>query len=133
MAKTVYLISTKAQGGFDQSAEDACSSMSPDHTFAFVGGPYCLTLNFVFALSIMITFYTLFSSLFCILMKILKKVRVRRLFLKVPLKYRVYKPFDAPDAHFDTFVFSGAQADKIRNTQCHDCIDPRDRKNNQTE
>jgi hypothetical protein len=41
----VYLISTKVHGGCDRSAEDAYSSMAPDLTFAFVGGPCCLTLD----------------------------------------------------------------------------------------
>jgi hypothetical protein len=39
--------------------------MAPDSALAFVGGPCCLTLDFVFALWIMITFYTLLTSLFC--------------------------------------------------------------------
>jgi hypothetical protein len=38
----------------------------PDPTFAFVGGPCCPTLDFVIALWIMITVYTLLTSLFCI-------------------------------------------------------------------
>jgi hypothetical protein len=38
--------------------------MALNPTFAFVGGPCCLTLNFVFAILIMITFDTL-TSLFC--------------------------------------------------------------------
>jgi hypothetical protein len=62
----VYLILTKVQGGCDRSAEDAYSSMAPDPTFAFVGGPCCLTHDFVFAIWIMIMFYTLWTSLFCI-------------------------------------------------------------------
>jgi hypothetical protein len=45
----VHLISTKAHGGCDWSAEDAYSSAAPDHTFAFVGGPCCPTLDFLFA------------------------------------------------------------------------------------
>jgi ABC-type multidrug transport system fused ATPase/permease subunit len=40
MDNTVYQISTKAHGGCDWSAEDAYFSMAPDHTFAFVMGPY---------------------------------------------------------------------------------------------
>jgi hypothetical protein len=36
--------------------------------FAFVGGPCCLTPDFVFTFWIMITFYTLLTSLFCIVM-----------------------------------------------------------------
>jgi hypothetical protein len=39
----------KAHGGCDRSAEDAYSSMAPDPTFIFFGGPCCLTLDFVFA------------------------------------------------------------------------------------
>jgi hypothetical protein len=35
-----------AQGGCDQSAEDAYSSMAPDPTFTFVGGLCCSTLDF---------------------------------------------------------------------------------------
>jgi hypothetical protein len=50
MGNPVYLISTKAHDGCDRSAEDAYSSAAPDPTVAFVGGPYCLTLDFVFAL-----------------------------------------------------------------------------------
>jgi hypothetical protein len=65
MGNSVYLISTKAHGGCDRSAEDAYSSVDPDPTFAFVGGPYYLTLDFVFALLI-IMFYTLLTSLLCI-------------------------------------------------------------------
>jgi hypothetical protein len=61
----VYLISTKAHGGCDRSAEDAYSSMALDPTFAFVGGPCCFKLNFLFALWIMITFYTLLTPIFC--------------------------------------------------------------------
>jgi hypothetical protein len=54
-----------AHGGCDQSAEDAYSSAAPDPTFAFVGGPCCLTLDFVNAFWITIAFYTLLTSLFC--------------------------------------------------------------------
>jgi hypothetical protein len=36
----------KAHGGCDRSAEYAYSSMAPDPTFAFVGGPCCPTLDF---------------------------------------------------------------------------------------
>jgi hypothetical protein len=43
-----------AHGGRDRSAEDAYSSMAPDLTFAFVGGPWCPTLDFVIAFWIMI-------------------------------------------------------------------------------
>jgi hypothetical protein len=55
-----------AHGGCDRSAEDAYSSTAPDPTFAFVGDPCCPTLDFVIAFWIMITFYTLLTSLFCI-------------------------------------------------------------------
>jgi hypothetical protein len=65
LCNPVHLISSKAHSGCDRSAEDAYSSAAPDPTFAFVGGPCCLTLDFVFALWIMITFYTLLTSLFC--------------------------------------------------------------------
>jgi hypothetical protein len=47
-------------------AGDAYSSAEPDPTFTFVGGQCCPTLDFVVAFRIMITFYTLLSSLFCI-------------------------------------------------------------------
>jgi hypothetical protein len=52
----------------DFSAEDAYSSMSLDPTLAFVGGQCCPTFDFAIAFSIMITFYTLLTSLFCIRM-----------------------------------------------------------------
>ena len=52
---------------YDRSAGDAHSSAAPDPAFAFVGGPCCPTLEFVIAFWIMITFYTLLPSLFCIL------------------------------------------------------------------
>jgi hypothetical protein len=52
-------------GGCDWSAGDAHSA-APDPTFAFVGGPCCPTLDFVIAFRIMIAFYTLLTSLFCI-------------------------------------------------------------------
>ena len=55
-----------AHGGCDRSAGDAHSSAAPDPAFAFVGGTCCPTLEFVIALWIMITFYTLLPSLFCI-------------------------------------------------------------------
>jgi hypothetical protein len=38
-----------AREGCGQSAEDAYSSVAPDPTIAFVGGPYCSKLDFVFA------------------------------------------------------------------------------------
>jgi hypothetical protein len=72
MGNPVYLISTKAHGGCDRSAEDAYSSMAPDPTLAFVVGPCCLTLEYIFALWIMITFYMLLTSLFCMI-KIARK------------------------------------------------------------
>jgi hypothetical protein len=50
----------------ERSAEDAYPSEAPDPTFAFVGGLCCPTLDFVIAFWIMITFYTLLTSLICI-------------------------------------------------------------------
>jgi hypothetical protein len=47
-------------------SEDAYSSMAPDPSFAFVRGPSCPTLHFVFAFWIMVMFDTLLTSLFCI-------------------------------------------------------------------
>jgi hypothetical protein len=46
------------------SAEDAYSFATPDSASAFVGGPCCPALEFEIALWIMITFYTLLTSLF---------------------------------------------------------------------
>ena len=43
-----------AHGWCDRSTEDAYSSMAPDPTFAFVGGPFCPTLDLVIAFWIMI-------------------------------------------------------------------------------
>jgi hypothetical protein len=57
----------RAHGGCDRSAEDAYSSQAPDPTFAFVGGPCWPTLDFVTASWIMIIFYTMLISLFCIM------------------------------------------------------------------
>jgi FtsH-binding integral membrane protein len=48
----------------DRSAEDAFSSKAPDPIVAFVGVPCCPTLDFVIAFWIVITFYTLLTSLF---------------------------------------------------------------------
>jgi hypothetical protein len=59
----VYLISTKPYGGCDQSAENVYSSVAPDPNFTFVGGPCCLAFDFVFDIWIIITFYTLLTSL----------------------------------------------------------------------
>jgi hypothetical protein len=56
----------RTHGGCDRSVEDAYSSAAPDPTFAFVGGPCCLTLDFVIAFWTMVTFYKLSTSLFCI-------------------------------------------------------------------
>jgi hypothetical protein len=61
------LFRLRVHGGCDRSAEDAYSSAAPDPTFTFVGDPCCSTLNFVITFWIMITFYTLLTSLFCIL------------------------------------------------------------------
>jgi hypothetical protein len=55
-----------AHSGCDRSAKDAYSSAAPDPTFTFVGGPCCPTLDFIIAFRIMITFYILLTSLFCI-------------------------------------------------------------------
>jgi hypothetical protein len=52
----------------DRSAEDAYSSVAPDPTFAFVGGPCCSILDFVIAFWIMITFCSLLTALFCIVL-----------------------------------------------------------------
>jgi hypothetical protein len=54
-------------GECDRLAEDAYSSKAPDPTFAFVGGPCCPTLDF--CLSDYDCFYTLLTSLFCIVYK----------------------------------------------------------------
>jgi hypothetical protein len=60
----VYLISNKAHGGCDRSAEDAAySSVAPDPTFAFVGSLCCLTLDFVFAFCIINTLDKLLTSI----------------------------------------------------------------------
>jgi hypothetical protein len=53
-------------GGCDRSTEDAYSSSAPDPTLAFVGGLCYPTLDFVIAFWIIIAFYTLLTSLFCI-------------------------------------------------------------------
>jgi hypothetical protein len=50
------LFSTRTHVGCCWLAEDACSSMTPDPAFAYVGGPCCSALDFVFALWIVITF-----------------------------------------------------------------------------
>jgi hypothetical protein len=55
-----------AHGGYDRSVRDVHNSAAPDPIFAFVGGPCCPTLHFVFSIRIMIMFYTLLTSLFCI-------------------------------------------------------------------
>jgi hypothetical protein len=55
----------RAHSGCDRSAEDAYSSVASDPTFAFVEGPCFPTLDFVTAFWIMIAFYTLLTSLFC--------------------------------------------------------------------
>jgi hypothetical protein len=68
----------RAHGGCDRSAEDACSFAAPGPTFAFVGGPYCPTLDFVITFWIMITFYTLLTLLFCIISLIIKKLFILR-------------------------------------------------------
>ena len=50
------------------AGDAACSSAAPDSAFAFVGGPCCPTLEFVIVFWIMITFYTMLTSLFCIIL-----------------------------------------------------------------
>jgi hypothetical protein len=40
------LFRLKVHGGYNRSAEDAYSSVAPDPTFAFVGGPCCPTKRF---------------------------------------------------------------------------------------
>jgi hypothetical protein len=66
MALMLLIHSDKESMYCDRSAEAAHSSAAPDPTFVFVGGPCCHTLDFVIAFWIMITFYTLLTSLFCI-------------------------------------------------------------------
>jgi hypothetical protein len=62
----VYLIFTKgAPRTCDRSVRTVYYSAARDPAFAFVGGPYCLILEFVISFWIMITFYTLLTSLFC--------------------------------------------------------------------
>jgi hypothetical protein len=55
------------QGVCYRSAEDAYSPVAPDSNFAFIGGPCCPTLDFVFVVWIRSTFYTLLTLLFCTL------------------------------------------------------------------
>jgi hypothetical protein len=55
----------RVHGGCDWSAEDAYSTAAPDPTFAFVEGLCCPALEFLFAFWIMITYYTMLTSLFC--------------------------------------------------------------------
>jgi hypothetical protein len=59
-------VESGAHGGCDQSAEDVYSSSAYDPAFAFFGGPYCPTLDFVITFWIVVTLYTL-TSLFYIL------------------------------------------------------------------
>jgi hypothetical protein len=66
MGNTVHLISTKVHCLCDHSAEDAYSYMATDPTLAFVGGPCCPTVDLVIVFWIVIAFYTLLTSLFCI-------------------------------------------------------------------
>jgi hypothetical protein len=59
---TTTVVSDKgAHGGCDRSAENAYFSAALDPTFAFVGRLCCPTLDFVFAVWIMITFYTMLT------------------------------------------------------------------------
>jgi hypothetical protein len=62
----VYLISTRVHDWYYRSADEPYSSLAPDPSFAFVVGSCCLTLDFVFALWIMLTFDILLTSLFCL-------------------------------------------------------------------
>jgi hypothetical protein len=72
----VYLISTKAHGRCDRSAEDAYTSATPDPTFAVVGGLCCPILDFEFAFWIMITFDTLLTLLSCIVSSVTICIRI---------------------------------------------------------
>jgi hypothetical protein len=54
------------RGECDRSAEDAYSSAAHDPTLAFVRGPCCPVLDFVFAFWTLIMFYILLTSLFCV-------------------------------------------------------------------
>jgi hypothetical protein len=60
-------------GKCDRSAEDAYSFTTPDPALVFVGGPCFTTIDFVIAFWILIAFYTLLTSLFCIAAKMEKK------------------------------------------------------------
>jgi hypothetical protein len=51
----------------DRSEEDAYSSWALDPVFAFVGGPFYHTLDFVIAFWTMVSLNTLLTSLFCII------------------------------------------------------------------
>jgi hypothetical protein len=55
----------RARGGCGWSAYDAYSPYPPDPTFAFVQGPFCLWLDFLFAFWNLIVFDTWLSLLFC--------------------------------------------------------------------
>jgi hypothetical protein len=57
-----------AHGGCDRSAEDSYSSVAPDPTFTFIGGPCCPTFEAVIAFWIMITFHIVnFTILYCVI------------------------------------------------------------------
>jgi hypothetical protein len=60
-----------------ENVRNAYSSTTPDSTFAFIGGPCCPTLDFVIVFWIMITFYILWASLFCISLQLKKIYRFR--------------------------------------------------------
>jgi hypothetical protein len=61
----------------DRSAEDGYSSAAPDPAFAFVGGLCCTLFRFVSSFWILITFYTLLTSLF----KYLWRIPIMTLFI----------------------------------------------------
>jgi hypothetical protein len=68
-----------AHGGCCQSAEDAYSSMAPDSTFIFVGGPCCSTLDFLcFMVTFNYNFIYLYSTMTCV------KLQKSMLLLKNP-------------------------------------------------
>ena len=64
---TENLLHQCAYTEFRPRAHDQCNAYSFVASFAFVRDPCCLTLNFVIAFWIMITFYILLTLLFCII------------------------------------------------------------------
>jgi hypothetical protein len=81
----------RAHSGYNWSAEDAYSSMATDPTLAFVGGSYYPALDFVCTVWIMITFYTMLTSLFCILTTEHVSLQVENLYPKCTCRL-VYIP-----------------------------------------